>query len=201
MSDLTLHIVAAGRVRCEGVADLAGLRVTAGLPGFASHQLLSDLLRLAGVTKGARRKAGGEVVAYEFAEAARQLMLGNVDVVLGLIDAAEPSVARVLQGHPCRLIAPDPPLIERLAAEQPGFRATTIPPGTYAGQHRAVSTIGVPSVLATHAARRPEEVASLARLLAEHGSILGSVRRLPNEARPLLHEGLCAPSVSPEARR
>ncbi len=200
LSDLALHIVAAGNVRCEGIADLAGLRVAAGLPGFASHQLLLDLLRLAGVTPAARRKAGGEVVAYEFAEAARQLMLGNLDVVLGLVDAAEPSVARVLQGHPCRLITPDPVLMERLAAEQPGFHTTTIAPGTYAAQRRAVVTLGVQSVLATHAGRRPAEVASLARLLAEQGSTLGSVRRLPDEAGPLLHEGLRAPCASPAAR-
>ncbi|MBW6399337.1 TAXI family TRAP transporter solute-binding subunit [Roseomonas sp. HJA6] len=169
LSTVTLHAVASRRVRFGSLREAAGLRISSGLPGFASQRLLRDLLRMAGVSARRMQEAGGQIAEFEFAEAARQLLLGNVDLIMGLLDSEAPSFRAVLQDYPeaAYPIQLDPALIDQLIDSNPGYRPAIIPAGTYPEQQADIRTLSVDTVLATSEARDEEEVLALVRLLAE----------------------------------
>jgi TRAP transporter TAXI family solute receptor len=166
LSSVFLHMVVGKGVRLRTFADIVNLRVSAGLAGSSTHQLLRELLKLSGITEKLMRKSGGEVVEFDFAESARQLAAGNVDVIFGLLDS-ERQFNEPVKNKGARAISLDAKLIGSITAMNPGYVRSSIAAGTYHGQKSDLATVAVGTIFATTVLRKDAEVYTLAKLLSE----------------------------------
>jgi TRAP transporter TAXI family solute receptor len=158
LSQLELHIIARRGVAARGIRDLRGLRISPGLVGFSTAFLFRELLSLAGLSEEAVRRAGGDIVYFDYPEAKRQLEAGHIDATVWLTGVPNMLYAELARAERVRLVGVEPDLIAAVVERSPAYHATEIPAGTYPGQDRSVATLAVNTVLATTARRHTNEV-------------------------------------------
>ncbi len=180
LSHLTLHIIVRHDVQIASFADLMRLRVSPGLSGFSSYQLFQELVAtVGGRSPGTRRTKGKDrqVIALDFAEAARQLAMENIDAIFGLIVGETSIFKSVVEDGAGHAISLDRHLVDQILEAVPGYERARIPPRTYANQREAIDTIAVGTLLATTSRRKDDEVARVAKTIFEQRDELSRVSR------------------------
>lgn len=141
-----VHIVVRADSDVATIADLAGRRVALGSPQSGSRHTALRLLANAGVD------ASG-LVRAEFrdpADALEKLAAGELDAVIEVTSAPWHQLQEAIRNTPLRLVGLDSGLAARLAADQPGLVALSIPARTYPGQTAALQTVAATALLVAH---------------------------------------------------
>lgn len=171
LSRLTLHIIVRKGVACSSIADLAQLRVSPGLSGFSSYQLFQDVMRVAGMPA---RSSKGQIIELDYAEAARQLVQGNIDCIFVLI-VSETSVFKSAVQANGRLLSLDKQFVSKFLEVDPGYERAQIPAEIYAISQKPINTVSVSTLLATTRARKDAEVHKVAETIFENRAELAKV--------------------------
>ncbi len=136
-----LHFVVRAGAGINGITDLRGRRVSAGLPTTGTALTVGLVLEAFGV-----RREEVEIENLSFDEAARRLVDGTLDAMFDTAIYPADSVEMATKAR-ARLLPVVGPSIDRLRRDYPFYRGAVIPRGTYANVTEAVRTIGVDSLL------------------------------------------------------
>ena len=131
----TIHVLVAPNSSISSLSDLRGRRVGVGPPGSGTAVTSSILLRAYGVAEDAVDQH-----TLPFRVAIEALTTGKLDAVF-ITAAAQVEVVRQAMVAGSRLLNVTGPVAQRLRVEYPFLQPTTIPPGTYPGQHQPVHTL------------------------------------------------------------
>ena len=167
---LYLQIVARAGVQAHSLRDLAGLRISPADRGFTTSAVFERLMELAEFSP--LQKSGKSIFHLDYAEANRQLIEGNLDVVVSLSGIPNPAYFEMARTTHISLVNVDEDIVARLVAEEPGYAAGEIPGGTYPGISTGVLTIQTPTVMTTVIDRPADEVYEITRVVFERKSEL-----------------------------
>jgi len=174
----------------RAVPDLIGRKVGIGPTGSGTVLTSRLILRAHAIDEN-------ELTTIELPwnEAARRLVEGTLDAAFVNAGYPSESIAEATSGGGT-LLDLEGPAIDGLRSSYPFYRLTFIPPGRYAGQRKAVRTIGVSSVLVTRVDLDEKVVYELTkalfRIYPEIAAQRVSMELVPEEApaTPIpLHEG------------
>ena len=140
-----VHVVVRRDSGIRSVEDLRGRRVSMGRPSWASTSTAVLVLKAFGLTVNEVR-----VQPIQYDEAAARVSRGTLDALLVTGTYPLTAVASATAAG-ARILTLDGPATDALRREYPFFSRTTIPADTYPGQHEAVHTIGVPTLLVCRA--------------------------------------------------
>ena len=188
-----LHLVTVEGTGVEGLADLAGRRVSVGAPGSGTEVAARTLLE-------------GNGIGYDdfqpqrlnFNETASALRDGNIDA--GFVSAGPPTSAIVdlATARSVRLVPIGVAEVENAAVLDPTVTGDFFLPGTYPGQEFEVETLSTPNLLVVHTDMSEELVYDLIQSLfavqAELAGVHPAARHISAEytlgASPIpLHPG------------
>jgi len=175
LSRLHLHVIARPGVTAKSFRDLRRYRVSPGLIGFSTFNLFQELLGLSGITEADFRRAGGDVVHFDYPEAKRQFEAGHIDVLIWLTGTPSALIRELALARRGRMLEVEPELIEALVKRNPAFETTVLPAGTYPNQDGNVCSLSVRTVLATVLDRHSDEVYAVARSVFERRDELARV--------------------------
>lgn len=140
-----LHVVTFAESGIIELSELEGKRVSVGAPGSGSANTTGNLLEAAGLTGKI------DVRNLGFEESAANMRDGNLDAFSASSALPMPAVLDLSSSHDIRLINISTDVAGELRKISPAYQTVTIPGGTYAGVDTDVSSVGVPSMLITHA--------------------------------------------------
>ncbi len=154
----------------NSIRDLKGKAVSSGAPGSGQYQLLTDLLKVYGMTR-----ADVKEDSSSFAQAVDKIKDGNLAATLITAGVPTSSITDFAQSHALKIIPLSGPEIAALQKEQPFYANVKLPANTYKGQTTAVDTLAVMAVWATHDGL-PDNVAyEVTKALYENIPIMGQV--------------------------
>jgi TRAP transporter TAXI family solute receptor len=196
----TLHLVTRADSGLVTLADLAGRRVAAAIPGDVVANRPPST-RLDGI--------GSAVAQLARAHTPPITPTVNMDEAVGALERREIDAANFYGGDPFRPVTQaadryaihfvefDDLAVSLVKAKNPFLKAVVIPPRTYAGQPNAVRTVAIDNVLICHAGLAPDIVYNLTRTLFDGLPSLASVHASARQINPEngastpipLHEG------------
>lgn len=200
LSRLHLHIIVRASTGVGSFRDLRRLRLSPGLQGFSTSHLFDDLLALAGVSAASIRRAGGDVVHFDYPEARRQFEAGHIDAMIWLTGLPNALYRDLAATGDARLVPLDRPLIEAMAAQNPAYEAGALPAGMYQNQPDPVPTLGVRTVLATTVDRDPAEVRAVTQAVFERRQDLVRVSSAYGDLDATFAQGMMTVPVHSGAR-
>ena len=154
----------------NSIRDLKGKAVSSGAPGSGQYQLLTDLLKVYGMTR-----ADVKEDSSSFNQAVDKIKDGNLAATLITAGVPTSAITDFAQSHALKIIPLSGPEIVALQKEQPYYANVKLPANTYKGQTTAVDTLAVMAVWATHDAV-PEAMAyEVTKALYENVAIMGQV--------------------------
>ncbi len=166
----TVQLITRADSGINSVRDLKGKSISSGAPGSGQYQLLTDLLKVHGMTR-----ADVKEDLSSFTQAVDKIKDGNLGATLITAGVPTSAVTDFAQSHALRVIPLAGPEIEELRKQQPYYASVPLPANTYKGQTAAVPTLAVMAVWATHDAL-PEAVAyEVTKALYENREIMGQV--------------------------
>ncbi len=166
----TVQLITRGDSGINSVRDLKGKSISSGAPGSGQYQLLTDLLRVYGMTR-----ADVKEDSSSFSQAVDKIKDGNLAATLITAGVPTAAVTDFAQSHALKVIPLTGPEIAELQKQQPYYASVPLPANTYKGQTTAVPTLAVMAVWATHEAL-PEAVAyEVTKALYENTAIMGQV--------------------------
>ena len=171
-----LHVIVLDDAPIRTMADLASRRVNVGTAGSGTR--ITALKALA--AHGLSDVRIGQVSGLSLTPALAALRDGRVDAVMEVIGLPANEIRNAFSTLRLRLVPLDSAVVERLARDEPGYVATSVPPGAYPTQEANVPTVGVAAILATTAQLAEAEGNIAARLiyttgdLVENGSAQGA---------------------------
>ncbi|HEY9081209.1 TAXI family TRAP transporter solute-binding subunit [Magnetovibrio sp.] len=133
--------------------DLKGKRVNIGNPGSGQRATLEMLMNV----KGWSASDFSETMELTSAEQSRALCNDKIDAMVFIVGHPNASIKEASITCATRLVEVTGPDIEKLIADKPFFRLSTIPGGMYLGSERDARTFGVGATLVT-TANTPESV-------------------------------------------
>ncbi|MFM8591243.1 MAG: TAXI family TRAP transporter solute-binding subunit [Limnohabitans sp.] len=166
----TVQLITRADSGINSVKDLKGKSISSGAPGSGQYQLVTDLLRVNGMSRNDVKEDSSS-----FTQAVDKIKDGNLHATL--IPAGVPTAAVTdwAQSHALRVIPLSGPEIANLLKEQPYYTQVPLPANTYKGQTAAVPTLAVMAIWATHDGV-PENVAyEVTKALFENTAIMGQV--------------------------
>ena len=146
-----LHVVTFANSGIDTLAQLEGRRVSVGAPGSGTANTAGNLFEAANLTGKVN------IQNFGFDESAANMRDGNLDAFTASSALPMPAVLDLSTSRNVRLVPIEDAVVAALREITPAYQQVTIPSGTYAGIDIDVSSIGVPSMLLTHAGV-PEEV-------------------------------------------
>jgi uncharacterized protein len=166
----TVQLITRADRGINSVRDLKGKSVSSGSPGSGQYQLLTDLLKVHGMTR-----ADVKEDLSSFTQAVDKIKDGNLDATLITAGVPTAAVTDFAQNHAIKVIPLSGPEIAELQKQQPYYAKVPLPANTYKGQTAAVDTLAVMAVWATHDAV-PENVAyEVTKALFENVATMGQV--------------------------
>jgi uncharacterized protein len=166
----TVQLITRADFNINGVRDLKGKSVSSGSPGSGQYQLLTDLLRVHGMSRNDVKED-----LSSFTQAVDKIKDGNLHATLITAGVPTAAVTDFAQSHALKVIPLSGPEIAELRKQQPYYAEVPLPANTYKGQTAAVPTLAVMAVWATHDAL-PEPVAyEVTKALYENTAIMGQV--------------------------
>ena len=188
-----LHLVTVEGTGVEGLADLAGQRVSVGAPGSGTEVAARTLLE-------------GNGIGYDdfqpqrlnFNETASALRDGNIDAGFVSADPPTSAIVDLATARSVRLVPIGVAEVENAAVLDPTVTGDFFLPGTYPGQEFEVETLSTPNLLVVHTDMSEELVYDLIQSLfavqAELAGVHPAARHISAEytlgASPIpLHPG------------
>lgn len=166
----TVQLITRADMGINSFRDLKGKRVSSGSPGSGQYQLLTDLLKVHGMTR-----ADVKEDLSSFTQAVDKIKDGNLEATLITAGVPTAAVTDFAQSHALKVIPLSGPEIAELQKQQPFYAKVPLPANTYKGQTAAVETLAVMAVWTTHDAV-PENVAyEVTKALYENTAIMGQV--------------------------
>jgi TRAP transporter TAXI family solute receptor len=166
----TVQLITRADMGINSVRDLKGKSVSSGAPGSGQYQLLTDLLKVYGMSR-----ADVKEDLSSFTQAVDKIKDGNLHATLITAGVPTSAVTDFAQSHALKVIPLSGPEIAELRRQQPYYAEVPLPANTYKGQTAAVPTLAVMAVWATHDAV-PENVAyEVTKALYENTAIMGQV--------------------------
>lgn len=166
----TVQLITRADSGINGVRDLKGKSISSGAPGSGQYQLLTDLLRVHGMSRNDVKEDSSS-----FTQAVDKIKDGNLHATLITAGVPTAAVTDFAQSHALKVIPLAGPEIAELQKQQPYYASVPLPANTYKGQTAAVPTLAVMAVWATHEAL-PEAVAyEVTKALYENTAIMGQV--------------------------
>jgi TRAP transporter TAXI family solute receptor len=166
----TVQLITRGDSGINGVRDLKGKSISSGAPGSGQYQLLTDLLRVHGMSRNDVKEDSSS-----FTQAVDKIKDGNLHATLITAGVPTSAVTDFAQSHALKVIPLAGPEIAELQKQQPYYASVPLPANTYKGQTAAVPTLAVMAVWSTHEAL-PEAVAyEVTKALYENTAIMGQV--------------------------
>lgn len=173
LSELQLFIVARTAPAQSVARALATCRVSPGEQGFSAAQLLDDVRRLGGISRGRKPRTP---VYVDYPEGRRLLASGGVDVLFWLSGLSNALLHEIERATSTRLWSLEDPIIDRLIRSNPGYRRGIVPRDAFPRWLDAdLPTVLVPTVLACHAERPEAEVYEVARAIYEQRAELAKM--------------------------
>jgi TRAP transporter TAXI family solute receptor len=166
----TVQLITRADFNINSVRDLKGKSISSGAPGSGQYQLLTDLLKVYGMSR-----ADVKEDLSSFTQAVDKIKDGNLHATLITAGVPTAAVTDFAQSHALKVIPLTGPEIAELRKQQPYYAEVPLPANTYKGQTAAVPTLAVMAVWATHDAL-PEGVAyEVTKALYENTAIMGQV--------------------------
>ena len=166
----TVQFVTRADFGINGVRDLKGKSISSGAPGSGQYQLLTDLLRVYGMSRNDVKEDSSS-----FTQAVDKIKDGNLHATLITAGIPTSAVTDFAQSHALKVVPLSGPEVAELQKQQPYYASVPLPANTYKGQTAAVPTLAVMAVWATHEAL-PEAVAyEVTKALYENTAIMGQV--------------------------
>ena len=166
----TVQLITRADRGINSVKDLKGKTISSGAPGSGQYQLLTDLLKVYGMTR-----ADVKEDLSSFTQAVDKIKDGNLNATLITAGVPTAAVTDFAQSHALKVIPLSGPEIAELRRQQPYYAEVPLPANTYKGQTAAVPTLAVMAVWATHDAV-PDNVAyEVTKALYENTAIMGQV--------------------------
>ena len=166
----TVQLITRADMGINSVRDLKGKTISSGAPGSGQYQLLTDLLKVHGMTR-----ADVKEDLSSFTQAVDKIKDGNLNATLITAGVPTAAVTDFAQSHALKVIPLSGPEIAELRRQQPYYAEVPLPANTYKGQTAAVPTLAVMAVWATHDAV-PDNVAyEVTKALYENTAIMGQV--------------------------
>jgi hypothetical protein len=166
----TVQLITRADSGINSVRDLKGKSISSGAPGSGQYQLLTDLLRVHGMSRSDVKEDSSS-----FTQAVDKIKDGNLHATLITAGVPTAAVTDFAQSHALKVIPLTGPEIAELRKQQPYYAEVPLPANTYKGQTAAVPTLAVMAVWATHEAL-PEAVAyEVTKALYENTAIMGQV--------------------------
>jgi TRAP transporter TAXI family solute receptor len=166
----TVQLITRADMGINSFKDLKGKRVSSGSPGSGQYQLLTDLLKVHGMTR-----ADVKEDLSSFTQAVDKIKDGNLEATLITAGVPTAAVTDFAQSHALKVIPLSGPEIAELQKQQPFYAKVPLPANTYKGQTAAVETLAVMAVWTTHDAV-PDNVAyEVTKALYENTAIMGQV--------------------------
>jgi len=164
----TVQLITRADMGINSVRDLKGKSVSSGSPGSGQYQLLTDLLKVHGMSRNDVKEDLSSFTQAVIRVACRLPSL----ITAGVPTAA---VTDFAQSHALKVIPLSGPEIAELRKQQPYYAEVPLPANTYKGQTAAVPTLAVMAVWTAHDAV-PEGVAyEVTKALYENTAIMGQV--------------------------
>jgi uncharacterized protein len=166
----TVQLITRADFGINSVRDLKGKSISSGAPGSGQYQLLTDLLRVHGMTR-----ADVKEDLSSFSQAVDKIKDGNLQATLITAGVPVAAITDFAQSHALKVIALTGPEIAELQKQQPYYASVPLPANTYKGQTAAVPTLAVMAVWTAHDGV-PEPVAyEVTKALYENVAIMGQV--------------------------
>ena len=166
----TVQLITRADSGINSVRDLKGKSISSGAPGSGQYQLLTDLLRVYGLSRSDVKEDSSS-----FTQAIDKIKDGNLHATLITAGVPTASVTDFAQSHALKVIPLSGPEIAELQKQQPFYASVPLPANTYKGQTAAVPTLAVMAVWTTHDGV-PENVAyEVTKALYENTAIMGQV--------------------------
>jgi TRAP transporter TAXI family solute receptor len=166
----TVQLITRADSGINSVKDLKGKSISSGAPGSGQYQLVTDLLRVNGMSRSDVKEDSSS-----FTQAVDKIKDGNLHATLITAGVPTAAVTDFAQSHALRVIPLSGPEIANLLKEQPYYTQVPLPANTYKGQTAAVPTLAVMAIWATHDGV-PENVAyEVTKALFENTAIMGQV--------------------------
>ena len=166
----TVQLITRADSGIQGVRDLKGKSISSGSPGSGQYQLVTDLLRVHGLSRSDVKEDSSS-----FTQAVDKIKDGNLHATLITAGVPTAAVTDFAQSHALKVIPLTGPEIAALLKEQPFYTQVQLPANSYKGQTSAVPTLAVMAIWATHDGV-PENVAyEVTKALYENTAIMGQV--------------------------
>ena len=166
----TVQLITRADSGINSVRDLKGKSISSGAPGSGQYQLLTDLLKVHGMTR-----ADVKEDLSSFTQAVDKIKDGNLGATLITAGVPTSAFTDFAQSHALKVVPLAGPEIAELQKQQPYYASVPLPANTYKGQTAAVPTLAVMAVWATHEAL-PEAVAyEVTKALYENREVMGQV--------------------------
>ena len=166
----TVQLITRADSGINSVRDLKGKLISSGAPGSGQFQLVTDLLRVHGMTRDDVREDSSS-----FAQAVDKLKDGNLHATLITAGVPTSAVTDFALGHDLKVIPLQGAEIEELLKEQPFYTKVELPANSYRGQTEAVPTLAVMAVWATHDGVSADLAYEVTKALYENVEIMGQV--------------------------
>lgn len=166
----TVHLVVRTSSGIKTFKDIKKHSVSSGSPGSGQWQLLGDLLKVHGLN----RKDVSEDHS-SFSQSTEKIKDGNLDASLITAGAPTASIMELANHHDISIVPLTGAPIATLRKTQPYYADFVLPANTYKGQTKAVNTIAVRAIWATHDKLDEELAYQIVKALYENTQTLAKV--------------------------
>jgi TRAP transporter TAXI family solute receptor len=166
----TVQLVVRANANINSVKDLKGKSISSGAPGSGQYQLVTDLLRVNGLSRSDVKEDSSS-----FSQAMDKIKDGNLDATLITAGIPVAAITDAAQSHPIRILPLAGAEVAALLKEQPYYTQVNLPANTYRGQAAAVPTIAVMAVWTAHDGVADNVAYEVTKALYENTAIMGQV--------------------------
>jgi TRAP transporter TAXI family solute receptor len=166
----TVQLITRADSGINSVKDLKGKSISSGAPGSGQYQLVTDLLKVNGMSRTDVREDSSS-----FTQAVDKIKDGNLHATLITGGVPVAAVTDFAQSHALKIIPLAGAEVAELLKEQPYYTQVQLPANSYKGQTAAVPTLAVMAIWASHDGV-PDNVAyEVTKALYENTAIMGQV--------------------------
>ncbi len=191
-------IVVGKEVQGNYFRELAGKRVSLGLPGSGSRSSVDTIVK----TVGGEATGFAAVTERTLDEQSYALCEGKVDAYVSVIGHPSANISRAVKECNARVVGMTPGAIETVLAANPAFARAEISAGTYPGQTQSIASVGLAATLLATESTPEVMVYEVVKSLFERIDELKTLNPVLANLNPqnMIKDGLAAP-LHPGATR
>ncbi|MEQ8710307.1 MAG: TAXI family TRAP transporter solute-binding subunit [Rhodospirillales bacterium] len=191
VSTMDLQIVVRADLEITKFTDIASFRISPGQQGFSTSETFYELLEVCGLSEKKIAAAGGEIIHLEYAEAKRQFLEGDIDVLVWF--TGMPNVLlHDFDETKARMLVLDPAVCDDMIAKCPAYSCATISKDMYPWLSEDILALRVPTTMVSHKDRESDEVYKVTKTVFEQREELMKI----SNAFTLLNEGFAKEVLS-----